>query len=1002
MSQRILALVTLLWPGLWIGLLAQNSGGIRGTVADSSGAVIPGAQVTVTDEAGAAKMVMSGADGRYLLNGLASGKYSVKAAFPGMQAQAETVEVSGSIATADFTMRLTLERQEVTVQADVGPSVGTDPSQNAATMVLKDDALDALSDDPDDLQADLAALAGPSAGPNAGQVYIDGFTAGDAVLPNKDAIREVRVNQNPFSPEFDAIGYGRTEILTKPGKDRLRGQVSFNYGNAIFNSRNPYAQQKPPFDLRDVSASVGGPLGKRASFFLEVSNRDIDNGSVINAITLDPNTLAIVDPFTQVYSAPQARLRISPRIDYQLGANNTLTFRYAITRNTAEGEGVGGFDLVSRANKERNLEHAFQATETAVLSSKVVDETHFQFLHQHRYENADIHDPTVIVSSAFNGGGPGNPDYQYIHHHYEFSNYVTIAAGAHTWKAGIRVRAVSIQDTTHSNFDGTYTFGGAYAPILNSSFQPVVPGIVCNQQSPAAGCQTISSIEQYQRTLMFQRMGLSPAQIRLLGGGATQFSLNAGQPLVLVGQSDTGLFAGDDWRIKPNFTLSLGLRWETQLNIHGRLDFAPRVGFAWAPHATAKGASPKTVFRGGFGIFYYRYNEQNILIAQRFDGKTQQQFVVTNPDTFPVVPPASTLDQFATTQAIHTVSPLLVAPYVLQSAVGVERQIPGHTTISVTYTNSHGLHQLLSRNINAPLTGTYTGVRGSGVYPYGNVGPIYEQESGGLYNQNQLVTNVNSRLNRKISLFGFYMFNFVRSNTDGIGTYPADQYDMTGEYGPASSDVRHRASIGGSIATWWGLRFSPLIVAQTGGPFNIITSQDVFGDTVINARPAIATDAHKPGVISTPYGLLDPNPSPGDTTLPRNFGRGPGLFSVDLRMAKTFGLGALRFPERRNRSAADGGPAPAPAAPVAGPAQRGGIGGFDNNGGGGGGGGSSDRRYSLSLSVSARNIFNHVNPGPIIGNINSPLFGESNRIAGAGGPFAGSNRRLEFQIRFAF
>jgi hypothetical protein len=204
-----------------------------------------------------------------------------------------------------------------------------------------------------------------------------------------------------------------------------------------------------------------------------------------------------------------------------------------------------------------------------------------------------------------------------------------------------------------------------------------------------------------------------------------------------------------------------------------------------------------------------------------------------NPDFFcqhsgdagcPSIPP----QQFAASQAIHTVSPLLITPYVLQSAIGVERQIPGNTTIALTYTNSHGLHQLLSRNINAPLVGTYTGVAGSGVYPYGNVGPIYEQESGGLYNQNQIVANVNSRVNRNISLFGFYMLNFVRSNTDGVNTFPANQYDLTGEYGPASSDVRNRGSLGGSVTTWWNVRLSPLIVAQTGAPFDIITSQDIF------------------------------------------------------------------------------------------------------------------------------------------------------------------------------
>jgi len=999
-----------LGTGLWLGLancgLAQVGGGLRGVVADTSGAPVPGAQVTMSNDTGINKLVTTTDSGAYLLNALPPGKYAVKASFPGMQSQPTTVDVGEAVTTLDITLRLILEKQEATVQGDAGPAVSTDPSQNAATVVLKEATLDALSDDPDDLQADLQALAGPSAGPNAGQVYIDGFTAGDAVLPNKDAIREIRVNQNPFSPEFDAIGYGRTEILTKPGKDSFRGQIFYNYGNAVFNSRNPYAQEKPPFDLNDIGGNLGGPLSKNASFFLDLDKRDINNGAVINAITLNPSTLAIVSPFTEVYSAPQTRWRISPRIDYQFGANNTLTFRYAISKNSTGGNGVGGFNLVSRAYDQSNLEHSFQATETAVLSSSVVDESHFQFLHQHWNQDSPDRDPSIIVSNAFNGGGPANATYQYIHHHYEFQNYLTIAKQAHTWKMGIRVRAVSIQDTSSANFDGTYTFGGAYAPILNASNQPVVPGIACNPQIPNPGCQTISSIEQYQRTVLFQQMGFAPAMIRQMGGGATQFSLNAGTPLVLVGQSDTGLFAGDDWRVKPNFTLSLGLRWETQTNIHGRLDFAPRLGFAWAPGATAKAARPKTVIRGGYGIFYYRFNEQNILLAERYNGVSQKQFVVTNPDFFPTVPSPGALEQLVTAQAVDTVSPLLRAPYVLQSAMGVERQIPGDTTIAVTYTNSHGLHQLLTRNINAPLPGTYTGLPGSGVYPYGDVGPIYEQESSGLYNQNQLVANVNSRVNRRISLFGFYMLNFARSNTDGIGTFPANQYNFTGEYGPASSDVRHRGSLGGTITGPWDLRLSPLIVAQTGAPFNIITSQDVYGDTVLTARPGIATDPNKPGVIATPYGLLDPNPSPGEQILPRNFGRGPGLFSVDLRLARTFGFGGSRAERAGHGSsnAAAGVPQGAPAAPAAGPAQRGGVGGFSNDSGGGGDAGGSGSRYSITASVSARNLFNHVNPGPIIGDINSPLFGQSNQIAGGVGAFSGnsSNRRLEFQLRFAF
>jgi len=276
MPKRLIALVSLFW--LSFGTLAfAQTGGVRGVIADTSGAPVPGAQVTVSNDAGVNKLVTTSDSGSYLVNGLSPGNYTVRASFPGMQSQPVTAEVSVGIATLDITVRLVLEKQEVTVQDSVGPQVSTDPSASAGAVVLKDDALDSLSDDPDDLQADLQALAGPSSGPNAGQVYIDGFTAGDAVLPNKDAIREIRVNQNPFSPEFDAIGYGRTEILTKPGKDRFRGQVFFNYGNDIFNSRNPYAQQKPPFDLKDFGGSVGSPLSKSASFFLDVDRRHIDN-----------------------------------------------------------------------------------------------------------------------------------------------------------------------------------------------------------------------------------------------------------------------------------------------------------------------------------------------------------------------------------------------------------------------------------------------------------------------------------------------------------------------------------------------------------------------------------------------------------------------------------------------------------------------------------------------------------------------------------------------------
>ena len=271
----------------------------------------------------------------------------------------------------------------------------------------------------------------------------------------------------------------------------------------------------------------------------------------------------------------------------------------------------------------------------------------------------------------------------------------------------------------------------------------------------------------------------------------------------------------------------------------------------------------------------------------------------------------------------------------------------------------------------------------------------YRTAGAGLYNQNQLIANVNARLNAGFSLFGFYVLNHAMSNTDGIATFPANPYNFQGEYGPAATDVRHRFTMGGSINFKWHVRVSPFIVVQDGIPFDITTGNDLYGTTLFNSRPGIATDLGKPGLIETPYGLLDPNPSPSEPVLSRNFGRGPELISMNLRVAKTIGWGAEHEPSR---------PEPHPSAPAGGglaPAAASG-GGLRNVIGSP----TTSRRYNLTIGMSFRNLLNHTNPGPITGNITSPLFGQANQVFGSqnGEGFyeTANNRRLEMQIRFSF
>ena len=320
----------------------------------------------------------------------------------------------------------------------------------------------------------------------------------------------------------------------------------------------------------------------------------------------------------------------------------------------------------------------------------------------------------------------------------------------------------------------------------------------------------------------------------------------------------------------------------------------------------------------------------------------------------------------------------------------LERQLPKSTTLALTYTNVHALHILHSENINAPLAG-------SGASPYPGRGPIFLMSAAGLYNQNQFIANLNSKLNRALSLYATWVLNRALSDSDGLNTFSANPHSSAGEYGPASTDIRNRVTFGGTLNARWNIRLNPLVSYQSGTPFNITSGEDPFGTTVFTARPGIATDASRPGVIQTSYGLLDPNPLPGEKIIGRNAGRGPAQIMVNLRIQKTWSFGRERGTSGASSERSSGG-----------------------GGGGGAGGGlvppspspnasptsSANRRYNLSLGMSGRNLLNHNNPGIIIGNITSPLFGRANQIAGnpngEGFLETAGNRRLEMQVRFTF
>lgn len=969
----------------------QTTGSLRGVVADESGAVIPGATIVVTSGSGVKKTVNADNVGAFEVPGLTPGVYTVQISASGMATFQQTglTIAAGAVQTVSPQLKVSVTKQEVTVQETGAPTVSVDPSANAGALVLKGEDLEALPDDPDDLEADLLALAGPAAGPNGGQIYIDGFTGGR--LPPKESIREIRINQNPFSAEYDRIGMGRIEILTKPGSDKFHGQIAFNFSDTHLNSRNPFLETRPPFQSKDYQGHLSGPVTKKSSFFVDFSRRDITDDAAINATTINPKSLAFVN-VVEAIPTPNLRTSISPRFDYQLNSNNTLMLRYSFTDTSNQNQGIGTLSLPEQGVNRDSNQHTFQATETAVFGAKV-NETRFQFEKDHVNSSALSNLPGISVAGAFNGGGAQVGQSYTDTQHYELQNYTSMIHGTHSWRLGVRIRAVNENDFSPGNFEGRFSFAGGIAPVLDANNQPT------------GQTEQITALESYRRTLMFEQLGHAASLIRQLGGGASQFSINGGQPLADINQVDWGLFAQDDWRLRPNLTLSLGLRWESQTNISDHRDFAPRIGVAWAPGAKGGRTPPKTVFRGGFGIFYDRLSESYSLDIFRHNGINQQTFIIRNPDFFPAVPTIAQLNAQAQPQALDSIDPRLHVPYLMQTAVGIERQLPFSSTLSVQYINSLGRHTLLERNINSPFPNT-------AVFPFGGTGILNQYEAAGISSQHQIITSVNTRVSSRISLSTSYAYNNAHNNTDG--GYPANAYNLAADYGRASYDNHSFVSVTGSVVTRYKIRLSPFMTYNSGRPFNIITGTDLNGDNIFNDRPTYASAlTASANLKTTPWGNFDLKPpATGEIVIPRNLGNGPSSLSLNVSVSRSWGFGpsreaAYRPPPGGGGGGGDyGGRGPGGGGPGGGGrggpgGGRGAFGGGGRGMGGFGGGDTSGKKYTVTLSANARNVLNHTNLGQFQGNLNAANFGEPLSIGGFGGG-AANNRRITLNLRFSF
>ena len=979
------------------GVAQTAPGTVRGQVTDPTGAVIPGATVTVKAGSGNPQSTQTTDQGSYELKGLAPGTYSLSATAPGFaSSQPQAISVgAGQTQQLNIKLEIQVEQEKVEVQ-EQGTTVNVAPENNASAIVLKGEDLQALSDDPDELQSELEALAGPSAGPNGGQIYIDGFTGGQ--IPPKSSIREIRINQNPFSSAYDKLGYGRIEIFTKPGTNQFHGQAFVNGNASAFNALwSPVEIEQPPYHSEIFSGNIGGPINKNASFFFNAEVRDINSISIVDATVLDP----ALNPtsFSQAIANPSTRVNITPRVDFQLTPSNTLMVRYQFTRNSESNEGIGEFSLYpSQAYNLHDREQTLQISDTQIINANMVNETRFQYIRDSNNQSPLVAPQVTLgVSGAFtNGGNPTGTVLDY-ENHYELQNYTSIVHGRHFVKFGGRLRA-----TTDSN-DSRILFNGMYAfPSLTAYRNTLLGGGVCPTASVSCG--------------------------------PSQFSISNGPPIFHVTLVDAGLYAEDDWRIRNNMDLSYGLRFETQGGISDHANWAPRISYSWG---FGKGRTPKTVLRAGFGIFYDRFTFDLLLQTERLNanGTGQNQYVVRNPIYYPTLTPSeieSLISSSAVSPTHYQVAPNFEAPSTMQTAVGIERQLAKNATLALTYLNSRGEHQIFIKNINAPLPGTFNPADpSSGVRPntalYGNAS-VFQYDPEGIFRQNQLIANFRASLGSKLSLFGYYVLNDAHGDlgtsspvnsetsvtggfTSGASTstpnFLSDPYNPMVDYGRTSFDIADRGLVGGTISLPHGVRLNPFIVVNSGSPYNLTVGEDLFGANTYNSRPALvspstctAPTSRSANVVCTPLGTYDVSPTVNEQ-LPVNYGTASTLFTANIRVSKTFGFGR----ESAGATAAT-------------PGGGGGGGGGGRGGPGGGLGGrglggtgsrggmmsapTTNRRYNLTLSVFARNAINRLNLAPPVANVDSPQVGQYQSLAS--GLFASgtASRRIDLQAIFSF
>ena len=801
MRALLILLVACLTP--LHGFAQQGNATLLVTVLDQTNAVLPGATVTLSglDEANNSLSIPAATTsqkGQVTFETLLPGRYAVKGEFPGFESRT-LPEVRVKAGENKQVLMLAIDRVESSVTVARDKQAAAADREVTFGAVLTREQIDALSDDPEELKRQLMDLAGPDA-----QILIDSFEGRD--LPPKALIKSIRITRDQFAPEVHYAGHLRIEILTQPGVGPIRGNARMGFRNSALDGRNPLIGQRPQSQSLSYGGGLSGTLiSERASFNLHVNGTDSYSTPVQYAATAAgqvKGSLPIRSPNENHY--------YNGGVDYALTRDQVLRLNFNGSRYASRNAGVGTYDFVERAYSNEETSFGVYVQQNGPIARRFVLNTRLSIFGRDTKSESATELPTIIVNDNFTSGGAQRRGGS-TSRNYWLNSDLDYVRGIHSMRAGIELQYSRYRSDSQSNYLGTYVF---------------------------------ESLEAFQ------------------AGRPRSYTRRIGDPNVEYSNLQGGIYIQDDMKVRKGLTITGGFRYEAQTHVPDVNNFAPRVGFTWAPFKTGQ-----TTVRGSWGVFYDWLSTGTYAQTLQVDGFRQRELNILNP-TYP--DPGAVGLTPATNR--YLLADDRVMAYSQRLSAGLAQRLSRRLNANVLYSYAYRYALLAGRNLNAPVNGvrpdpTFANVvlaspDGKGTQHSLNVSlnlnlaplpPSGGPAAGGMggpimmHGPGMMVmvggggpSSASGPLfswRRGLSVGTFYNYGRTRDNTDGAFAVPAHA-DLENEWGPSAFDRRHNmhGSITSTALRNLSARFS--FSGTSAPPLNIRTGFDDNGDSIFNDRPA--------------------------------------------------------------------------------------------------------------------------------------------------------------------